>query len=76
VVYLGLALDPAYVEGFIEGGLERMGRTTQRVKHHSGTIGRTRERETVMTIVQAECELRAGVCPVHRQMVPVPGEYQ
>ena len=25
VFYLGLALDPAYVEGFVEGCLERMG---------------------------------------------------
>ncbi len=25
VFYLGLALDPAYVEGFVEGALERIG---------------------------------------------------
>jgi hypothetical protein len=25
VFYLGLALDPAYVEGFVEGCLERIG---------------------------------------------------
>lgn len=25
VFYLGLALDPAYVEGFVEGRLERVG---------------------------------------------------
>ena len=29
VFYLGLALDPAYIEGFVEGCLERIGEDDQ-----------------------------------------------
>ena len=39
--YMGLALDPKYVEGFVEGCLERM---SQRMKSCLGTYGKTRAR--------------------------------
>jgi hypothetical protein len=42
VFYLGLALDPAYVEGWVEGCLERTERTTQRRNSYSEISGRTR----------------------------------
>jgi hypothetical protein len=38
--YLGLALDPKYVEGFVEGCLERMGED----EPSSGTCGTMRAR--------------------------------
>ena len=40
--YLGLALDPKHIEGVIEGCLERIGKTSQKMKPFSGIFGRIR----------------------------------
>jgi hypothetical protein len=40
--YLGLALDPAYIEGFIEGCLERLGEDNPTRSDSFGTSGRMR----------------------------------
>ena len=42
--YLGLALDERYVEGWVEGCLERIGENNPRRNSSSGTSGRTRPR--------------------------------
>jgi len=42
--YLGLALDPKYIEGFIEGCWRGSVKTSRRMKPYSGTSGRTRAR--------------------------------
>ena len=42
VFYLGLALDPHYVDGWVEGCLERMERTIPRRSYSSVTSSRTR----------------------------------
>ena len=39
VFYLGLALDPAYVEGWVEGCLERIGENNQRRNSYSRISG-------------------------------------
>jgi vacuolar-type H+-ATPase subunit C/Vma6 len=55
--YLGLALDLRYVEGFVEGCLERMGEDEALFRDLWEDEG---ERETVLTILQAECEVLPG----------------
>jgi vacuolar-type H+-ATPase subunit C/Vma6 len=59
VFYLGLALDPAYVEGFIEGCSERIGEENpfRDLWEDEG------ERETVLEALQADCEVRPGRPP-------------
>lgn len=60
VFYLGLALDPAYIEGFVEGCLERIdeddpdGEDLLRGKWEKG------DKEMALEVLQAECEVRAG----------------
>jgi hypothetical protein len=45
VFYLGLALDPNYIEGFVEGCLERIGEDyPDEMRPCSGTSGRTKRR--------------------------------
>jgi hypothetical protein len=61
VFYLGLALDPKYVEGFVEGRLERIGED----EPEEGALFRVLwedegERETVLAVLQAECEVLPG----------------
>ena len=46
VFYLGLALDPAYIEGWVEGCLERSVRPIQKMNRSSATFGRTRPRRS------------------------------
>ena len=59
--YLGLALDPKYVEGFVEGCLERMGGDESEDEAIFRDLWEDEgERETVLTILQAECEVLAG----------------
>jgi hypothetical protein len=64
VFYLGLALDPRYVEGFIEGCLERIGEEDpdeeQLFRHLWEDEG---EREAVIECLQADCEVRPGRPP-------------
>jgi hypothetical protein len=40
VFYLGLALDPKYVEGFVDGSLRGSARTTKKGRIYCGASGR------------------------------------
>ena len=56
--YLGLALYPKYVEGFVKGCLERMGEEEPDDEALSRDLWEDEgERETVLTILQADCEV-------------------
>jgi hypothetical protein len=64
VFYLGLALDPAYVEGFIEGCLERIGEEDPAEEDLFRDLWEDEgERETVLEALQADCEVRPGRPP-------------
>jgi hypothetical protein len=59
--YLGLALDRKYVEGFIEGCLERIWEDEPEDEALFRDLWEDEsERETVLTILQAECEVLPG----------------
>jgi hypothetical protein len=59
--YLGLALDPKYVAGSVEGCLERMGEDVPENEALFRDLWEDEgERETVLTILQAECEVLPG----------------
>ncbi len=61
VFYLGLALDPAYVEGFMEGCLERTGEEEPDDEALFRDLWEDEgERETILTILQAACEILPG----------------
>jgi hypothetical protein len=61
VFYLGLALDPAYVEGFVEGCLERIGEEESDYEALFRDLWEDEgERETILTILQADCEILPG----------------
>lgn len=61
VFYLGLALDPNYIEGFVEGCLERIGEDYPEdeatFRDHWEDDD---ERETLLEMLKAECEVRPG----------------
>lgn len=52
--YLGLALDPAYIEGFVEDCLERIGEDDPEGEWEEG------DREMALEVLEAECEVRTG----------------
>lgn len=59
--YLGLALDPEYVEGFVEGCLERMGEDDPEEEALFRDLWEDEgERETVLQRLPAECEVLPG----------------
>lgn len=59
--YLGLALDPRYVEGFVEGCLERMGQDyLEDEALFRDQWEEEAERAGVLQILQAECEVLPG----------------
>ncbi len=59
--YLGLSLDPEYVEGFVEGCLERIGADEPEDEAlFRGLWEDGGERETVLQILQAECDVLPG----------------
>ena len=59
--YLGLALDPKYVEGFVEGYLERIGEDDPEEEYLFRDLWDDEgERETVLEILKAECEVLSG----------------
>jgi hypothetical protein len=59
--YLGLALDPKYVEGFAEGALERIGEDEPEDEALFRDLWEDEgERETVLIILQTECEILPG----------------
>lgn len=56
--YLGLAFDPKYVEGFAERCLERIGEDEPEDEALFRDLWEDEgERETVLRILQAECEV-------------------
>jgi hypothetical protein len=64
VFYLGLALDPAYVEGFVEGCLERMGEDDPEEERIFRDLWEDEtQREVVVESLKADCEVRAGSPP-------------
>jgi hypothetical protein len=61
VFYLGLALDPAYIEGFVEGCLERIGEKDPDEEQLFRDLWEDEgERESVLEALKADCELRPG----------------
>ena len=61
VFYLGLALDPAYIEGWVEGCLERIGEDYPEDEAMFRDLWEDEdEKETVLEILKAECEIRPG----------------
>ncbi len=59
--YKGLALDPKYVEGFVEGCLERIGEDYPEDEVLFRYLWEDEgEKETVLTIFKDECEVLPG----------------
>ncbi len=64
IFYLGLALDPRYVEGFVEGCLERIGEDDPEEERMFRDLWEDLgERETVLDSLKADCEVRPGRGP-------------
>jgi hypothetical protein len=64
VFYLGLALDPAYVEGWVEGCLERIGEDDPEEEQVFRDLWEDEtQREVVMESLKADCEVRTGRPP-------------
>jgi hypothetical protein len=61
IFYLGLALDPAYVEGWVEGCLERIGEDhpDEELLFRDLWDDET-QRDLVIESLKADCEVRAG----------------
>jgi hypothetical protein len=59
--YLGLALDPKYIEGFVEGCLERIGEDYSEDETLFRDLWEDEgERETLLAILKGECEVLPG----------------
>ena len=59
--YLGLALDPKYIEGFVEGCLERIGEDDPEEEMLFRDLwDDPAEKETILEILQAECQILPG----------------
>jgi hypothetical protein len=59
--YLGLALDPAYIEGFIEGCLERIGEDNPNEERLFRDLWEDEtQRDVVLDCLKADCEVRKG----------------
>lgn len=59
--YLGLALDPNYIEGFVEGCLERIGEDDAEGEDLLRDMwDDDSEKDTVLDILKAECDVVAG----------------
>jgi hypothetical protein len=64
VFYLGLALDPKYVEGFVEGCLERIGEDDPDGEMLlRGIWEEGDDREFILETLKSGCEVRAGRPP-------------
>jgi hypothetical protein len=66
VFYLGLALDPAYVEGFVEGALERIGEDDEAYEDMLRTSWEEGDSDFVLEMLKADCEVRPGRPPLER----------
>ena len=59
--YLGLALDPNYIKGFVEGCLERIGEDDAEGENLLRDMwDDNSEKDTVLDILKAECDVVAG----------------
>jgi hypothetical protein len=64
IFYLGLALDPAYIEGFVEGCLERIGEDNPDEEEIFRDLWEDEtQREVVIESLKADCEVRTGRPP-------------
>jgi hypothetical protein len=62
--YLGLALDEKYIEGFVEGCLERIGEDDPEGEDLLRDMWEDdSEKETVLDILKTECEVLPGRAP-------------
>ncbi len=60
VFYLGLALDPQYIEGFVEGCLERIGEDDSDEEQLFRDLWEDEtQREVVVESLKAGCEVRS-----------------
>ena len=60
-LYLGLTLDPEYVEGLVEGCLERIGEDETEDEDLFRDLWEDEgERETVLMVLQADCDVLPG----------------
>jgi len=61
VFYLGQALDPAYIEGWVEGCLERIGEAYAEDEQIFRNLWEDEtQREVVIDSLKADCEVRTG----------------
>jgi hypothetical protein len=61
VFYLGLALDPHYVDGFVEGCLERIGEDDPDEEQIFRDLwDDDTQRDVVIDCLKADCEIRTG----------------
>jgi hypothetical protein len=61
VFYLGLALDERYVEGWVEGCLERIGEDYPEEELHFRDLFQDEtQRDVVIESLKADCEVRTG----------------
>ena len=61
VFYLGLALDPAYIEGFVEGCLEKISEDNPEEEQFFRELWADEtQRDAVVESLKADCEVRAG----------------
>jgi hypothetical protein len=61
VFYLGLALDEKYIEGFVEGCLERIGEDDADEEQLFRDLWEDEtQREVVLESLMADCEVRTG----------------
>ena len=61
VFYRGLALDPRYVDGFVEGCLRRVAEDRlQGARNLREYLKNPEMREHVLDVLRSECEVRAG----------------
>ncbi len=60
VFYLGLSLDPAYIEGFVEGCLERIGEDDPEGEEILRGEWEEGDRDMVLEYLKADVEVREG----------------
>lgn len=63
VFYLGLALDEKYVQGWVEGCLERIGEDDPEGEDLLRGEWEEGDKELALDCLKAECEVRAGRPP-------------
>ena len=66
VFYLGLALDPNYIDGFVEGCLERIGEGYSEDEAMFRDLWEDEsQRELVIESLKADCQIRPGRPPMY-----------